>query len=97
MKLSEQTKMEASIGFLIGILIGATAAGISVIFFTPWQWYLKLFSGIGTAGIIGSLLLSLNELIKARRNLIDAMNEMKKIQSSTTAATATATQEEKAI
>lgn len=79
MNLSEQTKIEAQIGFTIGILIGAFAAGIFILFFTEWQWYFKFFSAIGSLGILGSLGLTLNELIKARRNYIDALKEMKRL------------------
>ena len=83
MKLSEQTKIEAQIGFTVGILIGACGAAVLILFFTPWQWYFKLISGIGSAGIIGSLILSLNELIKARRNYLAAMEQMKKMNEDT--------------
>jgi MFS family permease len=79
MELSEQTKIEAQIGFTIGILIGATAAGVLILFFTEWQWYFKLFSSIGSLGIIGSLSLALNELLKARRNYIATLKEMAKM------------------
>ena len=79
MELSEQTKLEAQIGFLVGILVGAIAGGVLILFFTPWQWYFKLFSAIGSLGIIGSLLLSLNETLKARRNYLETIEEMKKI------------------
>ena len=77
--MNELRKLEANIGFVIGILIGAFGAWILILFFTPWQWYFKLISSIGSLGIIGSLGLSLNELIKARRNYIETMDEMKKI------------------
>ena len=79
MELSERTKIEASIGFTIGILIGATAAWVVIVFTTNWQWYFKLFSTLGSLGIIGSLVLSLMELFKARRNYLDAVAEMKRI------------------
>lgn len=79
MKLSEQTKIEAQIGFTSGILLGAIAAAILILFFTTFEWYFKIFSAIGSIGIIGSLVLSLNEQIKIRRNFLDAMEEMKKM------------------
>ena len=84
MKLSELRKVEAQIGFMIGILIGATAAGVLVIGFTPWQWYFKVFSAIGSIGIIGTLVMSLRELFKYRREFIEAQkmmthNEIKEI------------------
>jgi len=78
MQLSEQTKIEAQIGFTWGILIGATAAWIVVTFTTNWAWYFKLFSTLGSLGIIGSLILSLNEQIKARRNYLEVLKEMEK-------------------
>jgi len=76
--MSELRKLEASIGFTSGILIGATSAGCLILFFTDWQWYFKLFSAIGSLSIMGSLYMALSELIKARRNLLSAMEEMEK-------------------
>lgn len=81
--LSEQTKLEAGIGFTSGILVGAVASWILIIFFTPWQWYFKVFSSVGSLGIIGSLWMSLNEQIKARRLYIAAMKEMNSVISKT--------------
>lgn len=78
-KMSEQTMIEAQIGFLVGITIGAFASWVFIIFFVPWEWYWKLFSTIGEIGIIGSLVLSLYSSIKARRNYIAAAEEMKKM------------------
>lgn len=78
-QMSEQTKIEAQIGFTSGILVGALAAGVYLLFFTTWEWYFKLFSLIGSIGIIGSLVLSLWELIKVRRNYLETMTEMEKI------------------
>lgn len=78
-QLSEQTRIEAQIGFTIGILIGAVAAGILVLIFTQWQWYFKLFSAIGSIGIIGSLVLTLSELFKVRKNYLETQAELKKI------------------
>jgi len=79
--MSELRKLEASIGFTSGILIGALSAGVLILFFTDWQWYFKLFSGIGSLSIIGTLYMALSELIKARRNLLTAMTEMESINS----------------
>jgi len=76
--LSEQTKLEAQIGFTLGILIGATAGGLSLLLFTTWEWYLKLFSLIGTIGIIGSLVFALLEQLRARRNYLEILKEMEK-------------------
>ena len=77
-QLSERTKIDAQIGFTVGILVGSIAAFVFIMV-TNWQWYFKLFSAIGSMGIIGSLALTLNELIKARKNYIETMNEMKKM------------------
>jgi MFS family permease len=77
--LSELRKIEASIGFISGILIGAISAGVLILFFTEWQWYFKVFSCIGSIGIIGSLYMALSDQIKMRRNLILAVGEMKKV------------------
>jgi len=79
--MSELRKLEASIGFTSGILIGATSAGCLILFFTDWQWYFKLFSAIGSLSIMGSLYMALSELIKARRNLLIAMKEMENVNS----------------
>lgn len=79
MKLSELTKIEAQMGFLIGILIGVLASWTFIVFFTTWQWYFKVFSSIGEIGIMGSLVMQLNETRKARRNYIDVQKEMKKM------------------
>jgi hypothetical protein len=84
MELSELTKIEAQIGFTVGILIGALAAYISVMFFTSWAWYFKLFTTIGEIGILGSLLLALNEMLRGRRNYIEAQKEMNRINDEST-------------
>jgi len=78
MNLSELRKIEAAIGFTSGILIGAISAGVLILFFTEWEWYFKVFSGIGSFGIIGSLYMALSDQIKARRGLLAAIAEMKK-------------------
>ena len=83
-ELSEQTKIESQIGFTIGILIGATSAGVLILFFTDWQWYFKLFSAIGSLGIIGNLSLALKELLRMRRNYLDTLEEMKNINNKST-------------
>jgi len=77
--MSEQRKLEAAIGFTSGILIGALAGAIAVLFFAQMAWYFKLFTAIGSIGIVGSLYMALSEQIKARRSLISAMEEMKKL------------------
>lgn len=79
MKLSEQTKIEAQIGFTAGILIGAFGGWIAVLFFAQIQWYYKLFTSIGSIGILGSLIFALIEQIKMRRNFLLAMAEMNKL------------------
>ena len=83
-ELSEQTKIESQIGFTIEILIGATSAGVLILFFTDWQWYFKLFSAIGSLGIIGNLSLALKELLRMRRNYLDTLEEMKNINNKST-------------
>lgn len=79
MNLSEQTQIEAQIGFLSGILVGALSSWVFIVFFTDWQWYFKVFSSIGEIGIIGSLLLSLRATVQQRRTYLEVQAEMKKM------------------
>jgi hypothetical protein len=79
LRFDELRKIEMQIGFTVGILIGALAAYISVLLFTSWAWYFKLFTTIGEIGILGSLLLALNEMLRGRRNYIEAQKEMNRI------------------
>ena len=77
--MSELRKIEASIGFTGGILVGAIASAVTVLFFVQMAWYFKAFTGIGSIGIIGTLYMALSELIKSRRNLLYTIEEMNKI------------------
>lgn len=74
--MNELRKLEAQIGFTIGILIGAIAGAVFLLLFTTWEWFFKLFSFIGSVGIVGSLVFSLWEQIKMRRNYLEVMKEM---------------------
>ena len=76
--ISEQTQIEAQIGFLGGILVGALASWAMIMFFTPWEWYFKLFATIGEIGIIGSLSLALQQTIQGRRQYIEAKESFAK-------------------
>jgi len=78
-KLSEQTKMESQIYFLVGIMIGALSSWVLIMFFTPWEWYFKLFATIGEIGIIGSLSLALQQAVAQRRAYIDAKKAMESV------------------
>jgi uncharacterized protein YacL len=78
-KLSEQTQIEAQIGFYIGIIIGMLASWVMIMFFTEWEWYFKLFSCIGYIGILGMLGLGLAQAIKTRRHFLLAKVEMEKM------------------
>jgi len=78
MRLSEQTKIEAQIGFQCGILVGVLSSWV-IILTTNWEWYYKLFSSIGEAGIVGSLIFSLIELFKMRKNYLNVQTEMAKM------------------
>lgn len=77
--LSEQTQIEAQIGFLIGILLGALSSWVLIMFFTPWEWYFKLFATIGEIGIVGSLSLALYQTIRQRRTYIDAKKQFEEM------------------
>jgi len=83
MQLSEQTKIEAQIAFLIGIIIGAMSGWMIILFFSNWQWYFKLFSSIGSLGIIGSISLSLLDQLNRRKALLEALKEMQYINTET--------------
>ena len=78
-QISEQTKMESQIYFLIGIMIGALSSWVLIMFFTPWEWYFKLFATIGEIGIIGSLGLALQQALEQRRAYIDAKKTMESV------------------
>lgn len=69
--MNELRKIEAQIGFTSGILVGALAGGVFLVIFAQVQWYFKIFYFIGSAGVVGSLVLSLKELIKMRRNYLE--------------------------
>jgi hypothetical protein len=77
--LSQQTLIEAQIGFTIGILIGALGSWVYLMFFTNFEWYFKVLTCIGEIGIVGSLLLALKEIIKGRRIYLDTLKEMENI------------------
>jgi undecaprenyl pyrophosphate phosphatase UppP len=79
LEMNELRKIEATIGFTSGILIGAISAMVLILFFTPWEWYFKVFSFIGSAGIIGSLYMALSDQIKIRRNYLQTIKEMENI------------------
>lgn len=79
MKISEQTQLEAQVGFLIGTMIGILASWIFVIFFTNFQWYFKVATSIGEIGIFGMMILSLRQAIITRKNYLETQEEMKKI------------------
>jgi hypothetical protein len=76
MAFSEIRKAEMQIGFLIGILIGAAAGGVLIVFFASMAWYFRLFSAVGSLGVIGTLLISLREQFKYRKEFIEAQRMM---------------------
>jgi hypothetical protein len=83
-QINDQQRIEAQLGFTWGILVGALASWAFIMFFTPWEWYFKVLSSIGEIGIVGTLLLTINELIKARRNYLDTLKEMAKMNEEST-------------
>jgi MFS family permease len=72
-------QLEMTIGFTTGILVGAVAGGVLLLFFTAWEWYFKLFSLIGSISICGMLIMSLAQTIKARRDYLLTLKEMDKV------------------
>ena len=66
MNISEQTRIEASIGFVAGILVSLLATLVIVLFFTEMVWYWKTFTVIGLVGMIGTQVLAIDQLWKAR-------------------------------
>lgn len=80
MALSELTKIEAQIGFTVGVLIGVFASWAFILFFTTWQWYFKVFSSIGELGIVGTLVLQLAQTIKTRKDYIEVMKNVQSAQ-----------------
>ena len=78
-ELSPQTIIESQIGFYSGILLGAIASAVMVIWFVPMAWYFKLTSVIGSVCIIGVLVMSLYQLIIQRRQYLE-MQKMMKVQ-----------------
>jgi len=79
MKLSQQTQIEAQIGFLIGILLGALSSWVLIMFFTQWEWYFKVFATIGEIGILGSLSLALYQTIEQRKHYLESKKIMESI------------------
>lgn len=77
MVLSELTQIEAQIGFVCGIIVGALASWVFILFFTNMQWYFKVFSSIGELGIVGSLFLSLRASIYQRRQYLQTQQMMR--------------------
>ena len=74
--LSVQTTIEAQIGFLIGIILGAMSSYVFIMFFVDWAWYFKFFTTVGYIGIFGSLVLSLIQTIGTRRQYLEAKKTM---------------------
>ena len=74
---------EMTIGFTVGILIGVISSGVLILFFTPWQWYFKLFSAIGIVGMICTLLFQIYQTAKSRRSYLDVYKEINKLKGGT--------------
>jgi len=79
MKISELTKIEANIGFLIGVTTSVVASWVFVVFFTTMQWYFKAFSSLGQFSIMGMLIFQLVETFKIRKNYLEVLKEMEKV------------------
>lgn len=72
-------QIEAQIGFLIGTIFGVAGADISIILLMDLNIWIKIFTGIGGICILGTLALGLKQSLTARKNYIETMAEMKKI------------------
>lgn len=79
MKFDEKRQLEMQIGFLIGTTIGVLGSWTFILFFVQWQWYFKLVSSIGEAGILGTLFLSIKQSLAARKNYLEVTKQMESI------------------
>ena len=75
-ELSPLRILEAQIGFYWGILVGAVASAVMVIWFVPMAWYFKLTSVIGSVCIIVVLVMSLYQLILQRKQYLEMTKAM---------------------
>jgi len=75
-QLSEQTKIEAQIGGLIGTMIGMVGVGIVIIGFTNMSITFKIFSIIGFSGSLFMMLIQLIGLFQFRKQFLDAKKIM---------------------
>lgn len=76
MNITEQTKIEMGIGFMIGIIISLVATFVIVVFFSGLVWYWKLFSAIGLVGMLGTQILALSQLFQDRKVLLSFKNNI---------------------
>lgn len=74
--MSEQTKIEAQLGGLIGTMIGMTGAAVVIIFFTQMELTFKIFSAIGFSGSLAMMFIQLIGLIQFRKQFIEAKKAM---------------------
>lgn len=72
-------QLEMQIGFLIGTMIGILGADICIIVLVEMSVWIKVFTAIGGICVLGTLALGLKQSLSARKNYIETLAEMKKI------------------
>ena len=74
-RLSEKRKVEAEMGYYIGICISVLGSSIAL-FFVDFAWYFKAFSILGTVCIIGVLLTAFFKIREQWKRLDEAEKEL---------------------
>jgi hypothetical protein len=71
--------LEMQIGFLAGTMIGILGADICIILLVDMSVWIKVFTAIGGICVLGTLALGLKQSLSARKNYVETLAEMKKI------------------
>lgn len=80
MKLSEQTKIEAQIGGMIGLIIGLIGAATVIVLFAAVDFWLKFWTIIGMGSAVFMQAMGLSALLKMRKAHIEGLKMMEQIQ-----------------